>query len=129
MLEISNNRIFKKIEVTDSDYQSMIHEKAMLEKQIEKLQNHLEKINFEIDSFASIKDQVKKPETKEKKLYDNTKAIDNFEQGRVFVNVAKWEATIHTEYIEGMEYDPKRWDKFFDTMEEAQDYTKVLSSE
>ena len=51
-----------------------------------------------------------------------------FNQYKYFVNITDWKWEIHKEYVEWMEYDEYRWDMFFNTIEEAEEYAKLFNN-
>ena len=52
----------------------------------------------------------------------------SFDAGKVMVNVTSDGAVIHDHFVETIQYDEDRWDRFFDTVEEAKLYVESLSS-
>ena len=145
-MKIQNNQLIREVVVSINEIQEMQRERENLERQKARIQEHIDRIDFELGEFENLPKKeitkiekaeramreektqekpleiVDKWEPVEKKQADMNIAQQAIADGKIFVNIAKGKAVIHTEYIDWLEYDEDRGDMIFDTMEDAKNF-------
>jgi len=123
-MKIQNNQLIREVVVSIDEIQEMQRERENLECQKAKLQEHIDRINFELAEFEKLPKKAIKTlgniETQEQKVTESNIVQEAIQNGRIFVNINDNKPVIHTEYADWLEYDEDRWDMFFDTIEDAE---------
>lgn len=123
-MKIQNNQLIREVVVSIDEIQEMQRERENLERQKAKLQEHIDRINFELAEFGKLPKKAIKTlgniETQDQKVIESNIVQEAIQNGRIFVNINDNKPVIHTEYADWLEYDEDRWDMFFDTIKDAE---------
>lgn len=125
-MKIQNNQLIKEVVISINEIQEMQRELANLENQKARIQEHIDRINFELEQFEKLPKKeiakIVKSETQEQKVTESNIVKEAIQNGKIFVNINDNKPIIHVEYTDWLEYDEHRWDMFFDTIEDAENF-------